>query len=151
MKPAIIAGFAIALVVGVSSAGAAAAEGKLPKDVSLGSLSKVYEPVPFNHAQHVSAAGNCADCHHQHGSVTVQACVECHRVGPAVFTGNVDVAKFKACGDCHGASDKPGLPGLKTAYHTACFKCHKQDVGSGVKNLEGCTEMCHVLKAKRNK
>ncbi len=148
MKKATIIGIAIALVIGLSSAGETTAEGNLPKDLTLGSLSKIYEPVPFNHAGHVSAAGNCAECHHQHRSVQVQACIECHRIDPSLFKKNVDTAKFRPCGECHAPSDQPGIVGLRTAYHTACFKCHKEDVGSGVKNLEGCTEMCHVLKAK---
>jgi predicted CXXCH cytochrome family protein len=142
---------ALALSVGVSSAGETTAGGNLPKSLNLGSLSKVYEPVPFNHSGHVSSAGGCADCHHQHGSVQVQTCVECHRIDPAVFKKSVDTAKFKPCGECHAPSDRPGRIGLKTAYHQACFKCHKEDVGSGVKNLKGCTEMCHVLKAQEKR
>jgi predicted CXXCH cytochrome family protein len=142
---------ALALSVRVSSAGETTAGGNLPKSLTLGSLSKVYEPVPFNHSGHVSSAGGCADCHHQHGSVQVQTCVECHRIDPAVFKKSVDTAKFKPCGECHAPSDRPGRIGLKTAYHQACFKCHKEDVGSGVKNLKGCTEMCHVLKAQEKR
>ncbi len=149
MKKAAIVGIAITLVIGVAAAGEAAVGGNLPTDLSLGSLSKIYEPVPFNHSQHVSAAGNCADCHHQHRSVQVQACIDCHQVDPSVFKKKVDTARFKPCGECHAPSDQPGIPGLRTAYHTACFKCHKEDVGGGVKNLEGCTEICHVLKAKK--
>jgi predicted CXXCH cytochrome family protein len=151
VKKAMIIVVALALSVGVSSAGETTAGGNLPKSLTLGSLSKVYEPVPFNHSGHVSSAGGCADCHHQHGSVQVQTCVECHRIDPAVFKKSVDTAKFKPCGECHAPSDRPGRIGLKTAYHQACFKCHKEDVGSGVKNLKGCTEMCHVLKAQEKR
>jgi predicted CXXCH cytochrome family protein len=148
VEKALIIGIAIALGIGVSSAVETTAGGSLPKDLTLGSLSKVYEPVPFNHSAHVSAAGGCEDCHHQHASVQVQTCFECHRIDPSVFKKNVDTAKFKPCGECHAPSDRPGRIGLKTAYHQACLKCHKEDVGSGVKNLKGCTEMCHVLKTK---
>lgn len=151
MKKAMIIVVALALGVGVSSAGETTAGGNLPKSLSLGSLSKVYEPVPFNHSGHVSSAGGCAGCHHQHGSVQVQTCVECHRIDPAVFKTSVDTTKFKPCGECHAPSDRPGRIGLKTAYHQACFKCHKEDVGSGVKNLKGCTEMCHVLKIQEKR
>jgi predicted CXXCH cytochrome family protein len=151
VKKAMIIVVALALSVGVSSAAETTAGGNLPKSLNLGSLSKVYEPVPFNHSGHVSSAGGCADCHHQHGSVQVQTCVECHRIDPAVFKKSVDTAKFKPCGECHAPSDRPGRIGLKTAYHQACFKCHKEDVGSGVKNLKGCTEMCHVLKAQEKR
>jgi len=46
---------------------------------------------------------------------------------------------------------KHGQPSLKVAYHQACLKCHWGDVGSAGKNLEGCTEMCHVLKVSGNR
>jgi len=68
---------------------------------------------------------------------------------PSIFKKNVIAGRVKACGACHLASEEPGRVGLKTAYHKACFKCHKTDVGSGVKNLKGCTEMCHVLNTKK--
>ncbi|MBW6502822.1 cytochrome c family protein [bacterium] len=150
MRKATIILVAIALCIGVSAAGETTAVGNVPKVLVLGSLSKVYEPVRFNHPEHVSAAGGCADCHHQHGTVQVDACAECHPIDPSVFKKNLNVGKLKACGECHPASERPGSiarRGLKDAYHQACFKCHKSDVGSGVKNLAGCTEMCHVLKA----
>ena len=148
MKKAMIIVVALALSIGVSAAGETTVGENVPKVFILGSLSKVYEPVRFNHAEHISAAGGCADCHHQHGSVQVQTCSECHQIDPSVFKKNLNVGKLKPCGECHAPSDQPGRIGLKTAYHQACFKCHKEDVGSGVKNLKGCTEMCHVLKAK---
>ena len=151
MKKATIIGIAIALIIAFSSAGETTAGENLPTNLTLGSLSKVYEPVPFNHSGHVSAAGKCADCHHQHGSVQLQTCIECHRIDPSVFKKQVATAKFKPCGECHGPSDQPGIVGLRTAYHQACFKCHKEDVGGGVKNLKGCTEMCHVLKTKEKR
>jgi predicted CXXCH cytochrome family protein len=131
VKKATILLVAIALCIGVSASSETAAVGKVPKDLVLGSLSRIYEPVRFNHSEHVSTAGGCADCHHQHGSIQVNA-----------------------CGECHPASERPGSiarRGLKDAYHQACFKCHKNDVGSGVKNLTGCTEMCHVLKAQERR
>jgi hypothetical protein len=138
------------LCIGVSASSEPTALGNIPKDFVLGSLSKIYEPVRFNHAEHISAAGGCADCHHQHGEIQVSACAECHPIDPSVFKKNLRVGKLKACGECHPASARPGSIArreLKDAYHKACFKCHRSDVGSGVKNLEGCTEMCHVLKA----
>lgn len=149
MKKAPVIVVAIALWIGISSASDTTTGKDLPKEVTLGSLSNVYEPVQFNHSGHVSTAGGCVDCHHQHGKVDVQSCSECHRFDPSAFKKNVIAGKVKACRTCHLASDQPGRVGLKTAYHKACFKCHKADVGSGVKNLEGCTEMCHVLNAKK--
>lgn len=149
MKKAMIIVAAIALWIGISSASDTTTGKDLPKDVLLGSLSNIYEPVPFNHSGHVSTAGGCADCHHQHGTVDVASCSDCHRLDPAAFKKNVIAGKVKACRECHMATDQPGKVGLKTAYHKACFKCHKADVGSGVKNLTGCTEMCHALKPKK--
>lgn len=151
MKKAMIIVAAIALWIGISSASDTTTGKDLPKDVLLGSLSNIYEPVPFNHSGHVSTAGGCADCHHQHGTVDVASCSDCHRLDPAAFKKNVIAGKVKACRECHLATDQPGKVGLKTAYHKACFKCHKADVGSGVKNLTGCTEMCHALKPKKVK
>lgn len=148
MKATIIVA-AIGLWVGISSASDTSTGKDVPKDVLLGSLSNIYEPVPFNHSGHVSTAGGCAGCHHQHGLVDVQSCSECHRFDPSIFKKNVIAGKVKACRSCHLASEQPGRVGLKTAYHKACFKCHKADVGGGVKNLEGCTEMCHVLNTKK--
>lgn len=150
MKKATIILVATALCIGVSASSETTAVGNVPKDLVLGSLSKVYEPVQFNHSEHVSAAGGCADCHHQHGSMPVHACLECHPIDPAVFKKSLNLGKFKSCRECHPATERPGSiarRGLKDAYHQACFKCHKTDVGSGVKNLKGCTEMCHALKA----
>ncbi|MBS1243980.1 MAG: class cytochrome family protein [Deltaproteobacteria bacterium] len=149
MKKSMFIVVAIALGIGISSASDTDQWKDLPKDVVLGSLSNIYEPVPFNHSGHVSTAGGCVECHHQHGTVEVQACSECHRFDPSIFKKNVIAGRVKACGACHLASEEPGRVGLKTAYHKACFKCHKTDVGSGVKNLKGCTEMCHVLNTKK--
>jgi predicted CXXCH cytochrome family protein len=151
VKKATIALVAVALWFGVCAPGAATAGGGVPKDLVLGSLSRDYEPVRFNHSGHVSMAGGCADCHHQHGSVEVRSCTECHRIDLSAFRKNVDAGRIKACKDCHAASPRPGdvgKPGLKAAYHQACFKCHRGEVGSVGKDPKGCTEMCHVLKGQ---
>ena len=149
MKKATVIVVALALWIGVSAGAGSAAGGGVPKVLTLGSLSKVYEPVPFNHSGHVSMAGGCSDCHHQHGSTQVQACSECHRIDPSAFKKNVNVSRLKPCGDCHPASARAedvGRPGLMAAYHQACFKCHRGEVGSVGKDPKGCTEMCHVPK-----
>jgi len=73
---------AIFLWMGVFAAHGATAGGNLPTILILGSLSKVYEPVRFNHAEHVSLAGGCGDCHHQHRLLKIQTCSECHRSIP---------------------------------------------------------------------
>jgi hypothetical protein len=154
MKKATSIAAALFVWMGVVAANGAAAAADLPKVLTLGSLSKVYEPVRFDHAEHVSMANGCGDCHHQHRALQIQACSECHRIDPAAFKKNVAVDKLLPCRDCHGASEKPGangMPPLKVAYHQACLKCHWGDVGSAGKNLEACTEMCHAPKARDQK
>lgn len=151
------AGMLMAIVllgVGAWSAHGAASGGTLPKVLTLGSLAKLYEPVRFDHAGHVEMVGGCADCHHQHRSMQIQACSECHRFDPADFKKNAMADRLLPCRDCHTPSERPGaggLPPLKEAYHRACMKCHWGEVGSAGKNLASCTEMCHVPKggAKR--
>lgn len=141
---------AVVLWTGVSVAGETAAGRDVPKELLLGSLSTVYEPVPFPHAQHVEAVGGCEDCHHQHRSMQLQACTECHRFDPSVFKKNANAGKLKACGECHPKSTRPGVAGrteLKAAYHQACFKCHREEVAG---KPEGCTGMCHTLKVRGN-
>jgi hypothetical protein len=151
VKKATIALVAVALWIGISAAGETTAGGNVPKVLTLGRLSNVYEPVAFNHSGHVSMAGGCADCHHQHGTMQVQACSECHRLDPSVFKKSVNAAALKPCRDCHAASARPGdisRPGLKAAYHQACFKCHRGEVGSVGQDPKGCTEMCHASRAQ---
>jgi hypothetical protein len=139
----------IVLCIGVSAASETIAVGNVPKVIVLGSLTNIYEPVRFNHSEHISTAGGCAECHHQHRSMQVDACAECHPIDRSIFKKNLNVGKLRSCKECHPASERSGSigrRGLKDAYHEACLKCHKSDVGSGMKNLKDCTEMCHVLK-----
>jgi hypothetical protein len=154
MKKATILPAVVFLCVGVFAAQGAVAGENPPKVLTLGSLSRVYEPVRFNHAEHVSMAGGCADCHHQHRALEIQTCSECHRFDPAAFRKNVLADRLLPCRDCHPASGNPGNggePALKIAYHRACFKCHWGEVGSAGKNLGSCTEMCHVPKVPGNR
>ena len=154
MKKAMIIPAVIFLWMGVFVAQGAAAGQNLPTILILGSLSRVYEPVRFNHAEHVSMAGGCADCHHQHRSLQIQTCSECHRFDPAAFKKNIIADKLLPCRDCHSASETPGStgqPALKIAYHQACLKCHWGEVGSAGKSLDSCTEVCHVPKVPGNR
>jgi len=146
MKRTAILSAIIIICVGAAAAVGAAAEGKLPKIIVLDALSKTYEPVRFDHEKHLSLADGCAGCHHQHRSMPIQECKECHRFDTAAFRKNVIQDRLLPCRDCHPAKDTPGTepPGLKAAYHNACNKCHWGEVGS--KNLSGCTEVCHVPK-----
>ena len=101
---------------------------------------------------HADIEGQCRKCHQPFKKEGQNAlCLDCHKAvaqDVASKVGYHGTVPEKPCRECHATSDKPGRVGLKTAYHKACFKCHKADVGSGVKNLTGCTEMCHALKAK---
>jgi hypothetical protein len=160
VKKGILAIFVLALCIGIAPslragskpAGAASpAGGKMPQKVVLGSISRQYEPVQFNHASHVSNAGGCADCHHQHGHEASVSCVECHAIDSSAFKKSVKLAKLRPCRECHAPahlSDNPGRPSLQVAYHRACFKCHRGDVGSVGKDPKGCVEMCHSPKAQ---
>ncbi len=150
-KPAILSAVVL-LCVGAFAALGTAAEGKLPKIIVLGALSKIYEPIRFDHEKHLSLADGCAGCHHQHRAMQIKTCTECHRFNPATFKQNLMADRLLPCRDCHQRAENPGIQGttsLRTAYHNACNKCHWGEVGN--KNLEGCTEVCHVPKGQGKK
>ena len=60
MKKSTVIVVAIALWIGISSASDTTTRKDLPKEVTLGSLSNIYEPVLFNHSGHVSTAGDAS-------------------------------------------------------------------------------------------
>jgi hypothetical protein len=129
-----------------------AEEKTLPTVVVLGSISRQYEPVTFNHEMHVTAAGgaaNCAACHHQHPSIKNLSCKECHAINSAEYERAV-IHTFLPCRSCHGIYDisNPGMPDLKVAYHRTCFKCH-WGMGNVGMDPKGCTEMCHAGKTEK--
>jgi len=118
-----------------------------PETVTIDGLSELYEPVEFNHAQHIEMAA-CSDCHHHTvGTVSTRwNCIKCHN--------NPQESDSISCSDCHtkdrfGSSylatlDDPELfhkekPGLKGAFHLNCIGCH-QDTGGPT----GC-EDCHIM------
>jgi len=146
--------FLAAVFVGAALSAAletAGAKG-LPKIIVLGSLSRSYEPVKFNHEQHLSLAENCETCHHQHKGMKVAECKECHRFDPASFKKNAMRDRLLPCRDCHMPTERPGAtgqPDLKTAYHNVCNKCHWGQVNTAT--LEGCSEICHSPKTDRGR
>ena len=151
MKKAMIIVVAIVFLAGVSAAEETTAGGNVPEVLLLGKLSKVYEPVRLDHAEHISMVGGCDECHHQHRAMQVQSCSECHRIDLSIFRKNVNAGKLKPCGECHAVTNRPGDRGrleLKAAYHQACFKCHKEEVAGTPK---GCTGMCHVQKKQESR
>lgn len=120
-----------------------------PESVEIGSLSKLYEPVWFDHAMHADVA-ECSQCHHHTTGQepTDERCLKCH--AQSGETGSI------SCADCHTADrfspedikasrtrtyhiDKPGLKG---AYHLNCIGCHQDQDGP-----TGCTD-CHALTDK---
>ena len=148
MKHATIIMVAIFFLTGISTAGETTAGGSVPDVLLLGSLSKKYEPVRLDHAEHISMIGGCEECHHQHRAMKVQSCAECHRFDPSVFKKNANAAALRPCGECHAVTNPLGGRArleLKAAYHQACFKCHKEEVEG---KPQGCTGMCHSLKAE---
>ena len=115
----------------------------------LDSIKDAYTPVKFDHPKHVSIAGSCSACHHEHGIADGLPCKQCHAITPQTFKSAVSHS-FMACKNCHGAFDRDNasMPGLKTAYHQQCFKCHK-GMGNIGTDPKGCAEICHAKNAAK--
>jgi hypothetical protein len=115
----------------------------------LDSIKDAYTPVTFDHPKHVSMAGNCSACHHEHKMGDGLPCKQCHKLSAETFKNSV-TSSFMPCKNCHGAFDRDNaaMPGLRTAYHRQCFKCHRGmgDIGA---NPKGCVEMCHAKRADK--
>ena len=116
--------------IAVRAIDAASAKAPLPADevpetVTIGTLSKEYEPSVFPHraiykalvegsqgsglaaAFHTSPLSTCAACHHHSPLETL--------------------ATPPKCASCHGTDTKPvsgNRPALKVAYHQQCMTCH---------------------------
>ena len=117
---------------------------KTPDIVTLDTLVDKYEAVLFTHERHVTYAGNCATCHHEHENFGAFPCKDCHSVSPSLFKKEV-TRNFMSCKNCHSVPDPatPGTPSLKVAYHNQCFQCHKGMGKVGV-DPKGCAELCHA-------
>ncbi len=122
------------------------AASRLPGVRTLGNISDQYTPVRFDHPKHVTIAGACSACHHQHADLKSLNCKDCHAITPRAFKNSVK-SYFTACANCHGAYDRtnPSMPGLKAAYHRQCLQCHR-GMGSVGLDPKGCAEMCHAKK-----
>jgi len=94
----------------------------IPETVTIGSLSKDYDPSILPHRAIVQSmlAGmkdsKLAGAFHE-GDAAV--CQGCHHMSPASKTP-------PRCGNCHTAVETPGQsrPALKAAFHTQCMGCH---------------------------
>lgn len=125
----------------------------MPGVVVLDSITDRYEPVRFDHREHVEMTDTCGECHHQHGAEKTLTCRECHKIDPSAFRKSVGTSKFSACKECHvepARADNLNIPGLKAAYHRACFGCHRE-VGSVGVDPKGCTETCHEKRGETGK
>ncbi len=107
-------------------------------------LQNRYGPVTFDHSMHVSLAGSCGKCHHQHNDKTRAMCGECHSLSAGQFKASVKNG-FLPCSGCHTdySPDTPEMPGLKVAFHKKCFECHI-GVGELGSSPEGCVKTCHT-------
>ena len=120
----------------------------MPEQVSIDSMSKMFEGVEFDHDMHTELGEDCSACHHHTtGSGTAdERCVSCH--------ANSEEVAFVGCSDCHVAVpfsaeqiNQESLvlyqfhidrPGLKAAYHWNCLGCHEEMDGP-----TGCVD-CHA-------
>ncbi len=135
---------AVALVV----TGHLAQAADMPDQVSLDTMSKLFEGVEFDHAMHTDLGEDCSACHHHTtGTGTLdERCISCH-----ADSREVEVV---ACSSCHVSDPFSAehinrkamdvyqfhvdTPGLKAAYHWNCVDCHE--------NMGGPTECqdCHA-------
>ena len=120
----------------------AAAKVSLPDTVEIGSLSKQYAPVSFNHSAHMdylktAAKGELAKAFHNQPDTLCQGC---HHNTPSGMTP-------PKCGTCHGKTatkDEPARPDLMAAFHNQCIQCH-QAMGVEPVKATDC-KGCHAPK-----
>jgi len=116
-----------------------------PKSVTMGELSKFYEPsTVFDHAAHlgylkdrIAGAKGTTDLTKAFHLNDAALCAGCHHHTPV---GQVP----PKCGACHGKTEQDGRPGLKAAYHNLCNQCHKA-MNAGAPAATDCTA-CHAPK-----
>ena len=75
----------LGLLSGLQGSSAFADGIKKPGTIVLKHIMDQYGPVTFNHEMHVSIAGNCGTCHHQHDEKIKAACTECHSLSAGAF------------------------------------------------------------------
>lgn len=95
-----------------------------PDTISIGAISKIYEPLKFTHDKHMEIESNCSACHHHSEQGATPTCASCHSDGDKV-------------------AKKRNIIGLKDAYHGLCIGCHKKISGPS-----GCTG-CHNKKNRK--
>jgi hypothetical protein len=154
---AIEAGLAEKLLAGKRGATATFALDDIPETVTIGSLSKDYDPSVLPHRKIVLSmvAGmkdsKLAGAFHESDAAVCQGC---HHNSPASKTP-------PRCGNCHPAVESMTAsprPALKAAYHTQCMGCHTAmgidgkvvDKAVGAKPVPKATDCagCHAEKKK---
>jgi hypothetical protein len=129
----------------------------IPQTVTIGSLSKDYEPSVLPHRQIVQAMldgmkdSKLAGAFH---ATDAAVCQGCHHNSPASKTP-------PRCGNCHQAVETTAAsarPALKAAYHNQCMGCHKAmgiegkvvSKAPGAKPVPAATDCagCHKEKKK---
>lgn len=123
-------------VVACIVVGSVAMAADMPEQVTIDSMSEMFEGVEFDHTMHTELSEDCSVCHHHAtGTGTVDSrCVSCHAKSDAV----TDVR----CSACHVATPFSAeslsqqsqdlyqfhidRPGLKAAYHWNCLGCHAE-------------------------
>jgi hypothetical protein len=143
---ACVVGAGIAFALGDSSA--------VPREVSLGTIANLYQPVRLDHAMHAEITGDCASCHHQPFGEP-EPCTTCHDdpVKPSAFVHELHwqvedctgchhrpATSDLRCGSCHAVEPDPkqlAVIGLKGAYHGLCLRCH------GETGSDASCALCH--------
>lgn len=108
----------------------------MPDQVTIDSMTNLFDGVEFDHNMHTELGEDCSACHHHTtgSGTTDEQCVRCHADSAAVAA--------VGCRDCHvidpfsaehlhkKALDRYQFhidtPGLKAAYHWNCVGCHEQ-------------------------
>lgn len=120
----------------------------MPDQVSIDTMSVLFEGVEFDHAMHTELGEDCSACHHHATGTgtTDERCVSCH--------ANSDEVASVGCRSCHASEPFSAehinrkseeiykfhidMPGLKAAYHWNCIGCHEEMDGP-----TGCQD-CHA-------
>jgi hypothetical protein len=118
--------------------------GQLPGTVILRELSSQYEPVAFDHADHLNkleqAVKGSKLAQYFHGEA-LTLCQGCHHNSPASMAP-------PRCSSCHARAfdpRQPARPGLQAAYHGQCMSCHRE---MQVKLAATSCQECHAPKKK---
>lgn len=135
-------------VLALIAVGSSTHAADIPEQVSINTMSVLFDGVEFDHAMHTELGEDCSVCHHHTtGTGTSdERCVSCHANSEEVAT--------VGCRDCHTADPFSAehinrrsqeifqfhidVPGLKAAYHWNCLGCHEKMDGP-----TGCQD-CHA-------